>query len=144
MTDPQQPPNLAWNDPRQQQPGADSALPSYPYADQDPTAHTVQQEQAGRAPRKVSFWRTLLAALVWAAVNVIAALVITGGPPSSRAAGAFIGQLIVPTLVAALVAWLIARSASRIWRFWQLVLLTLPFYLVVRLLLVAGAMGAAS
>ncbi|MQA13423.1 MAG: hypothetical protein GEV09_04390 [Pseudonocardiaceae bacterium] len=88
---------------------------------------------------KTGFGSALLAALVWAGVNLILTIAIIGPPPSAEAAGAYTFGLLVPVLLAALITWAIARR--RDWAFWQLVLLALPFYLIIRVLL-GGATAA--
>ncbi len=70
---------------------------------------------------------------------MVLTLAITGPPPSAEAAGAFIGALLIPTLLAALTTWLIARRRPHAWRFLLLVLLALPFYLLIRVLAAAGS-----
>jgi hypothetical protein len=83
-----------------------------------------------------------LASAVWAGVNLVAALLVAGPPSSSEAAGAFVGALIIPVLLAALITWAIARRPSpsrpQGWSFGMLVLLALPFYLVLRLVAAVG------
>ncbi len=79
----------------------------------------------------------LLATSVWALANVALTLAVSGPPPSPRAAGAYLGALLIPFLVAALITWLIARRRPNGWPFWQLVVLALPVFLVVRFLLAA-------
>ncbi len=108
-----------------------------------PGQHPQQPPYPGQQPyppgRRTGFGIALLAALVWAAVNLVLSLTISGPPPSAAAAGAFVGALLIPTLVAALATWLIARRRSPSWRFPLLVLLALPFYLVIRVLAAAGS-----
>lgn len=65
-----------------------------------------------------------------------------GQPPSASVAGAYVGGLQIPVLLAALATWLIARRRAGGWPFWQLVLLALPFYLMIRLLAVASTASA--
>jgi hypothetical protein len=83
-----------------------------------------------------SYGTALLATLVWAGVNLAVTLVVAGGPPSSRAAGALVGSLLASSLLAALITWLVARR--RPWAFPQLVALALPFFLLFRLLSAVG------
>lgn len=101
---------------------------------------TPQQDQQPSPPSgaRTGFGTALLAVLVWAGVNLILTLAIIGLPPSAHAAGAYTVGLIVPMLLAALATWLIARRRVGGWPFWQLALLALPFYLVLRIVL-AGA-----
>ena len=88
-----------------------------------------------------SYGRALLATLVWAALNVVAMFALLG-PTSAEVAGAAIGGMLVPSLLAALITWRVARRvATR--SFWQLALLALPSYLLLRLFFVAlRAVGA--
>lgn len=96
-------------------------------------------EHAAEARRGPSYGRALLATLVWAALSIVALFVFLGPPGSSEAAGRAVGALLIPSLLAALVTWRLARRvATR--SFWQLVLLALPAFLVLRLLL--GALQA--
>jgi hypothetical protein len=89
---------------------------------------------AGRAARP-GYRRALLATLVWAGVNLIVTLLVSGPPPSPRAAGAFTGALLFVTLVAGLITSRIARRVRpHGWPFWQLLLLALPFYLILRVI----------
>lgn len=83
-----------------------------------------------------SYGRALLATLVWAGVNVVLTLAVAGAPPSSRAAGALVGSLLVSSLLGALLTWLVARR--RPWAFLPLVALALPFFLLFRLLSALG------
>ncbi len=96
-------------------------------------------QQANPSGRRTGFGIALLAALVWPAANLVVTLAIAGSPPSAGAAGAFTGALLIPTLVAALATWLIARRRPHGWRFPLLVLLALPFYLVIRVLAATGS-----
>ncbi|MBC3189651.1 hypothetical protein H7X46_01035 [Pseudonocardia sp. C8] len=79
------------------------------------------------------FGRSVLAAACWAAVSLILTFAVAGAPPSAEAAGRVTGSLLVATLLAALVTWLIVRRRAR-WAFWKLALLALPFFLVLRVL----------
>ncbi|NIJ10875.1 hypothetical protein FHU38_001219 [Saccharomonospora amisosensis] len=103
-----------------------------------PVAPPVNPAEQAPPPRtsggRNGFGTTLLATLVWVPVNFFVAVAILGGLPSARVAGAFIGSMIVPAVVAALATWLIARRSERQWEFWKLVLLALPFFLVIRIL----------
>jgi len=87
-------------------------------------------------PPGTSFGRAFLAALVW--VGLLTVLGIALAADDAGEAGYVFGQQIVAGLLAALVTWLITRRAKRRWPFWQLVLLALPFFLLFRLLSVAG------
>jgi hypothetical protein len=72
---------------------------------------------------------------VWAGVNIVLVLAVAGPPPSGRAAGQLVGALIIPTLLAGLAVWAIARR--RPWAFWLLVLLAAPFFWVFRAFFIA-------
>jgi hypothetical protein len=87
--------------------------------------------------RGTRFVTALGAAAVWAAVLVVLVLAFSGPPPSSRAAGALLGSLLVSSLVSALVVWAVARR--RTWPFWRLVLLAAPVFLLLRLISQLGS-----
>lgn len=87
----------------------------------------------------ISYGTALLATLVWAGVNLVLTLAFAGGPGSSRAAGQLVGSLLFPTLLAALVTWLIARRRG--WPFPALVALALPFFLLFRVVSAIGRAG---
>jgi hypothetical protein len=89
----------------------------------------------GQRPRRTRFWRALGASAVWAVVNVVLVLAVSGPPPSARAAGQLVGALIIPTLLAGLAVWAIARR--RPWAFWLLLLLAAPFFWVLRAFFIA-------
>lgn len=138
--DPQQPfPGQPYPPGQQPYPPAQPYPPGQAYQGQQPYPGPAHPGQPPRPGRKTGFGTALLAALVWPAVNVVLTLAISGLPPSAEAAGAFIGALLIPTLLAALATWLIARRRPHGWRFPLLVLLALPFYLLVRVLAVAGS-----
>lgn len=83
------------------------------------------------------FGRAALAALVWAALNLVLTFAVFGGPSSAETAGRTIGALLVAVLIGALAAWLITRKRAR-WAFWKLALLALPFFLVMRVISTLG------
>jgi hypothetical protein len=85
----------------------------------------------GRPARRTRFGAALGAAAIWAAVNLVLVVAVGGAPPSAR----FVGALIVPTLLAALAIWAIARR--RTWSFWLLVLVAAPIFWVLRALVIA-------
>ncbi|MEU6641545.1 hypothetical protein ABZ863_03255 [Saccharomonospora sp. NPDC046836] len=84
-------------------------------------------------PARPTFGRALLATLVWVPVNFVLA-VLVAGMPTARQAGAFVGSMVVPALLAALATWLIARRSTSAWSFGQLVLVSLPFAVLLRFL----------
>lgn len=86
--------------------------------------------------RGPSYGRALLATLVWAALSYLALFVFLGAPGSSEAAGQALGALLIPSLLAALVTWRLARRVPTR-AFWQLVLLALPAFLLLRLFFAA-------
>ena len=88
-------------------------------------------------PRGNSFGRALLAALVWVVLLTVVGVALAD---DAESAGSVFGQLLVAGLLAALVTWLITRKRPA-WPFWKLVLLALPFFLLFRLLAVAGQMS---
>jgi hypothetical protein len=89
----------------------------------------------GQSARRTRFAKALGAAATWAVVNLVLVLTVAGAPPGPAALGQFVGALIVPTLLAALVVWAIARR--RAWAFWLLVLLAAPFFWVLRAVFIA-------
>jgi hypothetical protein len=86
----------------------------------------------GRPARRTRFVTALGAAAVWAAVNVVLVVAVAGVPP---AFGWFAVALIVPTVLAALAVWVIARR--RAWAFWLLVFLAAPLFWVLRAVFIA-------
>lgn len=85
------------------------------------------------------YGRSLLASLACAGVNLLVIIIVVGAPPSARAAGYVIGSLLATAAIAALPVWLIARTRSSGWPFWQLALLALPFFLVLRVALTVAS-----
>jgi hypothetical protein len=100
-----------------------------------PSAREHDPPPVGRPPRRTRFAVVLGAAAVWAVVNVVLVLVVAGAPASARSFGAFIGALAVPTLLAALAVWAIARRRG--WPFWLLVLAAAPVFWALRAALAA-------
>ncbi|WP_346278257.1 hypothetical protein [Pseudonocardia sp.] len=98
--------------------------PPYPSAEEHPPP------PIGRPAARTGFRAALGAAAVWAGVNLALVLIVTGAPPSTTDVARFLGALLVPTLLAALAVWLIARG--RAWPFWLLVLAAAPFFWVLR------------
>lgn len=84
----------------------------------------------GHPRRRTRFVRALGAAAVWALVHVVLVLAVAGPPPGPAALGRLIGVMVLPTLLAAVVVWGIARR--RAWAFWALILLAAPFFWVLR------------
>ncbi len=89
----------------------------------------------GLPARRTRFGKALGAAAVWAAVNLVLVLAVAGAPPGPGALGRLVGALIIPTLLAALVLWAIARR--RAWAFWLLVLFAAPLFWVLRAFFIA-------
>lgn len=103
--------------------------PPYPPAPEQPPP------PVGWPAARTRFRAALGAAAVWAAVDLALVLLVAGAPGNARALGALVGALAVPTLLAAVAAWLLARRGGR--RFWALVLVTAPVFWVLRALLAA-------
>ena len=95
-----------------------------------PAAPEPVPPPVGRAARRTRFVTALAATAVWAVVNVVLVVAVAGAPPGPAAVGQLVGAMILPTLLAALVGWAIARR--RAWAFWLLVLLAAPFFWVLR------------
>ncbi|MBN9101647.1 MAG: hypothetical protein J0I49_26640 [Pseudonocardia sp.] len=76
------------------------------------------------------YGRAALACLVWPATSLALILALLGPPPSAGAFGLVAGSLTVHALLAALPVWLIVRH--RAWARWQVLLLALGCFLVVR------------
>jgi hypothetical protein len=89
----------------------------------------------GKPPRRTRFATALGAAAVWAAVNLVLVLAVAGAPPGLAALGEFVGALVLPTLLAAVLVWVIARR--RAWAFWLLVLVAAPLFWVLRAFFIA-------
>lgn len=108
--------------------------PPYPAAEEPPPS------AVGGPPARTGFSSALGAAAAWAVVNLVIVLLVAGAPGSAGEFAAFVGALIVPTLLAALLAWLlpalIARftGRGRAWSFWFLLLVTAPLFWVLRAL----------
>jgi hypothetical protein len=100
-----------------------------------PSARDHGPPPVGRPPRRMRFAVALGAVAVWAAVNLVLVLAVAGAPGSPRSFGSFIGALVVPTVLAALVVWAIARR--RRWPFWLLVLVAAPIFWALRAALAA-------
>jgi hypothetical protein len=100
-----------------------------------PEASEQAPPPVGQPARRTRFGRALGAAAVWAGVNLVLVLAVAGAPPGAGALGRLVGALIVPTLLAALGVWAIARR--RAWAFWLLVLLAAPLFWVLRAVFIA-------
>lgn len=98
--------------------------PPYPASEEHPPP------PVGRPRARTGFWTALGAAAIWAAVNLVLVLVVTGAPAAGSDVARFLGALLVPVLVAALAVWLIARRRG--WPFWMLVLTAAPIFWVLR------------
>lgn len=134
MSGPQPGQDPRWSSGQQPYPGQPypgqqaSSWPQRPYPGQQPPP----------SARRTGFGLAFLAALVWPMVNTLVTLIVSGPPPTAGLAGQYVGSLLIPTLLAALAVWLIARRRRQPWRFPLLVVLALPFYLVLRVLTMAG------
>jgi hypothetical protein len=100
-----------------------------------PAAPEPAPAPVGKPRTRTRFRAALGAAAVWAAVNLVLALVVSGAAGSAEALGRFVGGLVVPTLLAALVVWAIARRRG--WPFWLLVVVAAPLFWVLRAVLSA-------
>jgi hypothetical protein len=89
----------------------------------------------GQPPRRTRFLAVLGAAAVWAVVNLVLVFAVAGSPPGPAALGEVVGALVVPTLLAALVVWMVARR--RAWGFWLLLLVAAPLFWVLRAIFIA-------
>lgn len=118
------PENLA---PHAPMPGA----PPYPPHEEHPPP------PVGERMRHTRYRRALLAVLVWAAVEAIRLVSVSG--LSLAAAG---GAILITTGAASVGTWLVARRHG--WPFWVLVLVAAPCFWVLRALLAITAPGAAS
>jgi hypothetical protein len=118
-------------------PGADDLPPHAPMPGAPPYPEAPEHgpPPVGRPARRTRFMAALGAAAVWAAVNLVLVLVVAGAPDGAAVLGGLLGALLVPTLLAALVVWAIARR--RAWTFWLLVLMAAPLYWVLRAVLIA-------
>lgn len=104
--------------------------PPYPEQEEPPPL------PAGRTP----FPLALVATLVWAAVNLVLVLVVSGLPPSAALMGRTVGSVALTALFAAVVTWVVARRHG--WAFRVLLLVAAPCYWVLRAL--TSVPGAAS
>lgn len=86
---------------------------------------------------RTGYPRALGAASVWATVNFVLVLIVSGPAPSAEALGRVVGGLLVAALLAALGVWLVLRRRAR--AFWVVLLVALPFYLVLRVVLTLAA-----
>jgi hypothetical protein len=111
-------------------PGVDGLSPHAPMPGAPPYPQTPDHTPppVGRPRRRTGFARALGAAAVWDVAYVVLVLAVAGPPPSDRALGRLIGVMVLPTLLAAVAVWGIARR--RAWAFWLLVLLAAPFFWV--------------
>ncbi|WP_142048095.1 hypothetical protein [Pseudonocardia kunmingensis] len=105
--------------------------PPYPAAP-DPGRAPVARPRA-----RTRFRAALGATAVWAAVNVVLVLLVSGAPDGAEALGRFVGGLLVVTSAAALALWLVARR--RTWSFWMLVVVAAPLFWVLRAVLLAAS-----
>lgn len=119
-------------------PGVDDLPPHAPMpgAPPYPAAPEHDPPPVGRPARRTRFGTALGSAAVWAVVNVVLVVAVTGVP---AAIGRFVVALVVPTLAAALAVWAVARR--RAWAFWLLVLLAAPAFWVLRAVFIALLAG---
>lgn len=92
--------------------------------------------------RRTGFGRALAATALWAGVSLVLLLLLST-PASSEAAGAALGTLGFSALLSAVPTWIVVRRRPGGWPFWQVVLVALGFYLLTRIVLVAGAASSA-
>jgi hypothetical protein len=118
-------------------PGADDLPPHAPMPGAPPYPEAPEHgpPQVGRPARRTRFTAALGAAAFWAAVNLVLVLVVAGAPGGATALGSLLGALLVPTLLAAVVVWAVARR--RAWPFWLLLLAASPMFWVLRAALIA-------
>jgi hypothetical protein len=115
-------------------PYADGLPPHAPMPGAPPYPQAPEQSPPpiGQPPPGTRFRAALGAAAAWAAVNLVLVLLVLGPPGNARVLGAFLGALVVTTVLAALIVWLIARRRG--WPFWLLALLAAPVFWVLRAL----------
>lgn len=97
-----------------------------------PAAPEPAPPPVGRPAPGTKFRTALGAAAIWAAVNIVLVLIVAGAPPSVSAVARLPAAMVIPTVLAALAVWLIARHRG--WAFWLLVVTAAPFFWVVRAL----------
>lgn len=119
------------------QPDADELPPHAPM----PGAPPYPDEPQPQPPpvRRPGYWTAVAATAVWAVVAAVLQLVISGPPPSLRALGILLGSLVVHTLLGAVAVWLFSRRSR--WPFWQLVVLAMPIFWILRIVLVVLVAG---
>jgi hypothetical protein len=116
--------------PHSPMPGA----PPYPAMPAHPPA-PVGQRRGG-----TSFWPVLGAAGVAVVLGLLVEALLIGAFSSPESAGRSTFGMITMAVVVALVVWAIIRQ--RRYAFWQLLLIVVPAYAVVRGLLVLAVLGA--
>lgn len=125
------------------QPDADELPPHAPMpgAPPYPDEPQPQQEPELEPPpvRRPGYWTAVAATAVWAVVAAVLQLAISGPPPSLRALGILLGSLVVHTLLGAVAVWLFSRRSR--WPFWQLVVLAMPIFWILRIVLVVLVAG---
>lgn len=108
------------------------------YSD-DPYGDDPEPEPEQPPLRHPGYWTAVAATAVWAVVAFVLQLVISGPAPSLRAFGILVGSLAVHTLMGAVVVWLFTRRSH--WPFWQLVVLAMPVFWILRIVLVVLVAG---
>jgi hypothetical protein len=112
-------------------PYQDVVMPHAPMPGAPPYPPAVAPPPAAPRPPGLTTGRAFAVAATWAAVSVVAALVI-GGAPSPGDLGLFLLALGAPTLLTALAVRFVGRV--RAWPFWLLVVVAAPFFWVLRAL----------
>lgn len=99
--------------------------PPYPPAKEHPPPPVGPAGRTG-------YPKALGATAVWALVNLVLVLAVTGPPPSAEAFGGLVGTLLFATLLAALPVWAIRRRRAT--SMLLLTALALPFFVVLRVI----------
>lgn len=97
-----------------------------------PPYPTPAEHPAPPVVGRTRFTLALLATLVWAAVNLVLVVVVSGVAPSAELMGRTVGSVALTAAFAAVVTWVVARRHG--WAFWVLLLVAAPFYWVLRAL----------
>lgn len=100
-----------------------------------PPRPASEEHAAPRTP----FPLALAATLVWAAVNLVLVVVVSGLPPSAELMGRTVGGLLITALFAAVLTWVVAHRHG--WALWVLLLVAAPFYWALRVLTAGPGAG---